>query len=782
MHLEQDTWAASRWSAFSCVRDERGTYEANEATPTAVRFELRDGLSPAEVDQEIARGCRAGDIGHRTVAFYLAECADRGLHQALGHPSVIPYAVKRHGIPRRCARDLVATGRALRNLVKIDAAFIRGDVVWSKVRAIVKVAEPATEDAWLAFARTRTIDEVETEAAIAKKGDEPRKSRKGLHEVRFTMQLRVGATLHEQYLLARKKLSAELGHEAKDEEVAGALLDNYLRGRGDDARAGDSLYRVVLDLRPGEGAGIRSDDGPVPVDDATAEAICCDAGVLAQDGRPDPRYSPPISDGLRERIRARDGYRCVACSSRFEPHVHHIVFRERGGTNAMSNLATLCRACHALVHGGFLTIEGRAPHALVFRNASGEQLTAPAIVVARTGEPPLQIVTASGPIGPPGATEAATPSRPVQLADVPELIDSDWMARHGHLVSADPKRTVLRFETGHPADAPAAASSDAGAGGGPIGPLAADPREKPRSLHRPDDLDGVVGQSAVVSALRLAVAAATASGEMPDHVLLTGRPGLGKTTLARAFARELGGRLRVIDASTLDHPLTLIGNLLDARDRDVIFLDEIHALPQRVAESLYGALEDGRIALQFSDGLRTRPVTFALPKVTFVGATTDPGMVPEPLLDRFPMRADLDPYGKDDLAEIVRRAARRDGIAIGDEGADVLAGAAGGCARTAIALFLWMRRSLRAAGRTTASAADARQALVAAQIDARGLGPVHRRILEILARHRRPMAVRRLARAAGLTLESFRRLYEPALFDLAAIVPTARGMSLASPG
>ena len=260
--------------------------------------------------------------------------------------------------------------------------------------------------------------------------------------------------------------------------------------------------------------------------------------------------------------------------------------------------------------------------------------------------------------------------------------------------------------------------------------------------------------------------------------MLTGRPGLGKTTLARAFAQALGGRLRVVDATTIDSPLTLVGHLVAAHDGDVIFLDEIHALPPRIAEFLYGALEDGAIVLPFSDGLRTKPVRFVLPKVTFVGATTDQGRLPEPLVARFPLCEELEPYGEADLAEIVRRAAGRSGIGMDGEAAAILARASGGCARTAIHLFLSVRRLLRAARRSSASAADARAALEAARIDERGLGPVHHRILAILARHRRPMAVRRLARAAGLTLESFRKLYEPVLFELGAIVPTARGMAL----
>ena len=153
-------------------RDDREQAKERDREKThgpRVRFDLLDGLHPRQVDDAIARGRRAGDIGHRTVAFYLADCADRGIFQEFGHASVISYAVKRHRISRRSARNLIATGRALRELQKIDRAFVENELSWSTVRAIARVADLDTEEHWLAFAKTHTIEEIEKEAARAKK-------------------------------------------------------------------------------------------------------------------------------------------------------------------------------------------------------------------------------------------------------------------------------------------------------------------------------------------------------------------------------------------------------------------------------------------------------------------------------------------------------------------------------------------------------------------------------------------------------------------------------------
>ena len=309
------------------------------------------------------------------------------------------------------------------------------------------------------------------------------------------------------------------------------------------------------------------------------------------------------------------------------------------------------------------------------------------------------------------------------------------------------------------------------------------PPASPVSLNplRPATLDDVVGQPGAVGWLRIAARASLSTGRMPTPLLLLGSGGLGKSTLAGAFAQALGSRLKMIDCSTLDDPMTLIGHLFDLRDRDVLFFDEIHALPPKLGEALYQAVEDGVIQLPFAEGIQTKTVRLRLPKVAFVGATTNPERMPAPFLSRF-RALQLSPYGLEDLAEIVRRAAARDGVDVAAEARAVMAGASSGVARVAIELYTGTRTLVEAAGRTAATAADARAALRALELDERGLGRVHHRVLEILARHGRPLAVRRLATWAGVTVEAFRRLYEPALMMSGAVISTPRGIALGQGG
>src|SRR5262249_17359802 len=142
--------------------------------PPPLRLQLAPGLDWKQVDRAIARGGRMGDLGHRAVAFYLAECADRGLYQEAGFSNVITYAMRRHHMSRRLARELIAVGRALRALIKIDDAFKHARLPWSKIRAIAVVAELATEEDWLTYALTHTIEQIVALCARSKKGDKPR--------------------------------------------------------------------------------------------------------------------------------------------------------------------------------------------------------------------------------------------------------------------------------------------------------------------------------------------------------------------------------------------------------------------------------------------------------------------------------------------------------------------------------------------------------------------------------------------------------------------------------
>jgi holliday junction DNA helicase RuvB len=177
------------------------------------------------------------------------------------------------------------------------------------------------------------------------------------------------------------------------------------------------------------------------------------------------------------------------------------------------------------------------------------------------------------------------------------------------------------------------------------------------------------------------------------------------------------------------------------------------------------------------NGPGTRSLEVRLPPVTFAAATTNPERMPSPLRNRF-RTIELSPYTDADLAEIVLRAAARDGFGVEPQAACVLARASSGTARMAIGLYLEMRVWVEARGRKSATAEDARTTLLCAELDENGFGPVHRRILTILRTHGRPLAHHRLLAQLGLSAEAYSTLYEPALIRTGMIASTPRGLAL----
>ena len=208
-------------------------------------------------------------------------------------------------------------------------------------------------------------------------------------------------------------------------------------------------------------------------------------------------------------------------------------------------------------------------------------------------------------------------------------------------------------------------------------PVQADPALRPRNL------DEYVGQARAVENLRVYIRAAKGRGEAMDHVLLSGPPGLGKTSLAHIIAEELGVEVRPTSGPVIERGGDLAAILNSLGPREVLFIDEIHRLNRAVEEVLYPALEDFRIDVMLGQGPGAQSVSIDLPRFTLVGATTRAGLLTRPLRDRFPIQISMEFYEPDELADIVRRSAGRMGIDITDAAAADLARRSRGTPRVA---------------------------------------------------------------------------------------------------
>ncbi len=187
---------------------------------------------------------------------------------------------------------------------------------------------------------------------------------------------------------------------------------------------------------------------------------------------------------------------------------------------------------------------------------------------------------------------------------------------------------------------------------------------------RPQRMQDMVGQREVYARLEIAVDAASKRGEPLGHILFDGPPGLGKTTFAMCIPRDLGVGFQIASGAALAAPKDMIPYLTNAEERSVLFIDEIHRLPKAVEEFLYPAMEDFRIDLTLGEGVNARTINMPLKPFTLIGATTRTGLLSAPLRDRFQMREHLDFYTVEELAEIVRRNAKKLRVEIVDEAAD----------------------------------------------------------------------------------------------------------------
>ena len=297
---------------------------------------------------------------------------------------------------------------------------------------------------------------------------------------------------------------------------------------------------------------------------------------------------------------------------------------------------------------------------------------------------------------------------------------------------------------------------------------------------RPKSLADYVGQEEIRKVLSVYLSAAAARGEALDHVLLTGYPGLGKTTLAHIIAAELGSQLHVTSGAVLERPGDLAAILTNLSERDVLFIDEIHRLPSAVEEILYPAMEDFKLDLVVGKGPGARILRLSLPRFTLVGATTRSGLLSAPLRDRFGITFKLDFYRPEELQEILLRSAEVLGITLTPEGALEIAKRARGTPRIANRLLRRVWDFALVEGKETVDAELAVKALSLMDLDDLGLGPFDRRLIKTIIEKfdGGPVGLDTLATALCEDPRTLEDVYEPYLIRCGFLRRTKRGRVL----
>jgi hypothetical protein len=293
-----------------------------------VRIELVSGLPVREVEQRIAAALEAEGVCKRVQAFFLRDLKVRRAYQSLGFTSVAHYARVRHGMSRRRVNELLLAGEQLEDMQEIDDAYLRGELSWSQVKQLLRVARVSNQDEWIARAKElKTVLPLRKAVDQARAGRVPRGGEgRGLPEPTYELRITMNQEQYDHFEQVREGMMRKEGRAVTESEVVVTVLGERAPEQFDEEK------------------------------DAAREAAAEDKATPAW---------------LREKVMARDNHQCVSCGDTGK-HVHHIVFREAGGRTCAHNLTTICLSCHGLVHSGLLQVRGEAPEALRFLDRFGQ--------------------------------------------------------------------------------------------------------------------------------------------------------------------------------------------------------------------------------------------------------------------------------------------------------------------------------------------------------------------------------------------------------------------------
>jgi Holliday junction DNA helicase RuvB len=310
-----------------------------------------------------------------------------------------------------------------------------------------------------------------------------------------------------------------------------------------------------------------------------------------------------------------------------------------------------------------------------------------------------------------------------------------------------------------------------------LSPVGSSDDERFDRLFRPSSLDEYVGQRQHTENLKVFVEAAKRRGEPLDHVLFSGPPGLGKTTLAHILAKEMGVQLHLTSGPAIEHKGALAGLLTKLEHGDVLFVDEIHRLSPVVEESLYPAIESFQIDIMTGEGPYATTIQLALRPFTLVGATTRTGLLTAPLLSRFGYVVRLDYYPVDELEQIVRRSARLLDVPIEDSGARAIAARSRGTPRIANRLLRRVRDFAEVLGKGVITAEIAQLAADRLDVDPAGLDAMDRRLLSVIIEDYDggPVGLDTLAAALSEPRDTIEDVVEPYLLQQGLLGRTPRG-------